>query len=388
MLATRIILTASVAGALLIAGCSEPDAQQASANDTELSVHQFECVTAQPMTDGVRHTMRFSVVGLDQPGYDEDFVWPEEDDSECSGCPVTVTPSDSPFVALNENGVVRRDDGKLIVEGDSDGFYWAYLVMYQNSGYTSGYVRLEDGGGYVDEFYSVASCTVTKTSQAPVEPPDASAVYGFYVNDGFESTDGEPLLVALYPASAELGDGYAGFVDFAPYSEAAEGTELRSGRFRLAATADGYEIQAETDDGAPMTAASWSLSDDGLTIDGVALSGRNKLDGPEYLKQCYALQVLEYEFEESFTPWEYPSVDVATDGSGGYEVSFGGSVFDSSEDEITVGATPEGDFEAVVATDYATYVLRVSAATPARGQVLFGESVDALQVMANVGCYP
>jgi hypothetical protein len=389
MHAMKTILTASVTCALSIAGCSGQEVEQLSAADTERSVHLFECQTDQPMTDGLTHTMRFSVVGLDQPGFDEDFVWPEEDDSDCSGCPVTVAPADSPFVALNENGVVKREDGKLVVEGDSDGFYWAYLVMYENSGYTQGYVRLEDGGGYVDEYYGEASCTVTRTTAAPpVEPPDASAAFGFYVNDEFESADGSPLIVALYPPGAEQADGYAGFVDFAPWDEASEGTELHAGRFRLLGSAGAYEIQAETDSGAAMTAANWSLTDDGLVIDGVTLSRRHELDGAEYLKQCYALQVLEYEFEESFTPWEYPGVDVAADGSGGYEVSFGGSTFDSSEDEITVGENAQGDFEATVVTDYATYVLRVRAGNPARGQVLFGESLESLAVMANVGCYP
>jgi len=55
--------------------------------------------------------------------------------------------------------------------------------------------------------------------------------------------------------------------------------------------------------------------------------------------------------------------------------------------DITVNESDNGDFEAVVVTDYSTYVLRIPAGTPSRGQVLFGDSYDQLQLMANVGCY-
>ncbi|MBW2528919.1 MAG: hypothetical protein JRI23_32385 [Deltaproteobacteria bacterium] len=147
----KSILSASVTTALCIVGCSVEQVGQDSANQTETSVHLFQCETQEPLADGVKHTISFSVVGLDQQGFDEDFLWPEEDgEGDCPECPVQVSPADSPLWALNENGVVIREDGKLIVEGDADGFYWVYLVMYENSGYTRGYVRIEDGGGYVD----------------------------------------------------------------------------------------------------------------------------------------------------------------------------------------------------------------------------------------------
>ncbi len=387
MRAAKTILTAFVTGALFFGGCStQQELEQGSANQTEMSTHLFSCETNKPMADGVRHTMNFAVVGLDQPGFDEDFLWPEDEEGagDCPECPITVDPADSPFMALNENAVVMRDNGKLIVEGDADGFYWVTLVMYENSGYTKGYVRVEDGGGYVDEFYSTARCTVS--TQSVDQPAAPSEMFGFYVNDDFMDGDGEPLMVALYPP-VDSQEVSAGFVDFAPFNADAETTDLLTGVFRLQQSDGVYELVAETDDGAPMTASSWNYQNRVLTINGVSLNRRYQLDPAKYIKQCYALQVLEYEFDEAFTTFEYPGVDVAIDGAGNYEVSLGCVTYDGTEAEIVVSDNVQGDFEATVITEYSTYVLRVPAGAPSRGQVLAGDSLDDLRVIANVGCY-
>lgn len=385
MNAAKTILTASVTTALCIVGCSAQQAEQGSADQTETSVHLFQCETQEPMADGVKHTMTFSVVGLNQPGFDEDFVWPEdEDDENCPGCPVTVTPEDSDFIALNENGGVRREDGKLIVDGDADGFYWAYLVMYEDSGYTRGYVRIEDGGGFVDEAYGKASCTVTEVTPEPAGPPVDSEIYGFYLNYDYEWDGPEPIVVALYPPGPEGLGEYAGYVDYAPFDEQNDISELHQGKFRITGSPGAYEIHAETDAGEPMTASTWRIDDGALVIDGKEMFQTNHVS--DWTKQCYGLQVLEYEFEEGFTPYEYPGVDVRLE-DGHYEVSFGCTNFDHTEAEITVTESEQGDFEAVVVTNWSTYVLRVPAGTPSRGQVLFGDSLDNLEVMANVGCY-
>lgn len=174
-------------------------------------------------------------------------------------------------------------------------------------------------------------------------------------------------------------------MDYAPFDEQNDISDLHRGKFRLSGSPGAYTIHAEMDDGTPMTTSEWRIDGRTLIIDGKEMSRTTHVDG--WVKQCYGLQVVEYEFEEGFTPYEYPGVDVQIDENGDYEVGFGCTNFDSSEAQITVTESEEGDFEAVVATDYTTYVLRVPAGNPSRGQVLFGDSMDSLEVMANVGCY-
>jgi hypothetical protein len=223
---------------------------------------------------------------------------------------------------------------------------------------------------------------VTPGASGPAVDPE---VYGFYVNYDYEWDGPEPLIVGLYPPGADDLGEYAGYVDFAPFDESNDITDLHRGKFRISGSGGSYEILAETDAGEPMTASAWTVSDGTLTIDGYELHQTNHVK--DWVKQCYALQVLEYEFEEGFTPYEYPGVDIQVDEAGSYEVGIGCTSFDNTEDQVTVTETEEGDFEAVVVTDYSTYVVRIPAGTPSRGQVLFGDSLDSLEVMANIGCY-
>lgn len=379
------LATALLTTGLLAQGCAG-DLEQSEANSTATrSVHAFSCKTVEPMEDGSAHELSFSVVGLDAPDFDEDFVWPEDESNEdCPGCPVTVAPASSLLSALNENGVVRRDGGKLIVEGDADGFYWTTLTLYENSGYTKGYVRIEDGGGFVDNDYSVLHCSVTDVTPAP--GPDLSGITGFYTNYDHEYEESGPLRIALYPASDELPAGYDGHVDLSMWDASEVSATVERGWFKV--TSDGGETKLTVvgENGQPLAGGQWSFADNRIYMDGGKMLPHNRLDPQEYPQQCYAMEVLEYEFEEGFTPEEYPMVDVSIDEDGNYEVGFGATNFDHTEADITVGEDASGGFEATVKTSWTTYVLRIPANGPRRGQVLFGDDGE-LELMANIGCW-
>ena len=379
--------TAVLTTGLFAAGCSDVGENEADHRANE-SVHAFQCTTMRPMADGTKHNLKFSVVGLSAPEFDEDFLWPDDEENvDCPGCPVAVEPERSDLEALNANGVVMRDDSKLILEGDADGFYWVTLALYKNSDYTKGYVRVEDGGGFVEEQYSEVHCTVTDVSAAP-SGPDVSPIVGFYSNGDHEYEESGPLTVALYPAGASTPAGYHGHVDLARWDGDEFATTVESGLFKVAVDGDSYTLEVTTESGEPMGGGTWTIADRDLKVEGVEMYHLNQLSRERYIEQCYALEVLEYEFDEGFTPEEYPGVDVGIDDNGDYEVGIGATHFDASEADITVGVTESGDFEATVKTEWSNYVVRIGSENPRRGQVLFGDSEGGeLQVMANIGCY-
>lgn len=364
-------------------GCSGDEPGVDVGHTRDKSVHAFSCTTLEPMEDGAKHELTFSVVGLDAPDFDEDFVWPEEDDNEdCPGCPIAVSPATSLLSSLNDNAVVKRSDGKLILEGDADGFYWVTLALYENSGYTKGYVRIEDGGGFVEEDYSVVHCTMTDVTPAPAA--DLEGITGFYTNWDHEYEESGPLRVALYAGSDELPDGYDGHVDLAMWDGNEFTTTVSRGWFSL--SDDRTSLTVVDENGAPLAGGEWTIADRRIHLEGGEMLPHNRLDPAEYPEQCYAMEVVEYEFEEGFTPEEYPMVDVSIDEAGNYEVGFGATNFDSSEADITVGQDADGNFEATVVTEWSRYVLRIPPSQPRRGQVLY-EDEGELKLMANIGCW-
>ncbi len=376
------LLVAPFTLALLAGGCAtEGDVADEAAHSTATeSVHAFECVTVQPMEDGTKHALSFSVVGLDAPDFDEDFLWPDdESDDDCPGCPVSVTPSESLLTALNENGVVKRDGGNLLVEGDADGFYAVTMKLFENSGYTKGYVRIEDGGGFVVDDYSEVHCTVTQPNDAPDQ--DLSEVLGIYSNFDHEYEESAPLMLALHAPTDAVPDGYAGHVDLSRWDGDTQETTVERGWFTVAETDAGRELTLVTEDGEPLATGAWVDGD--LQIEGALMLPFTHVE--EWLAQCYALHVHHYEFEEGFTPYEYPGVDVIVDDDG-VRVGFGAASFDEDEATITVGQTDDGAFEATVQTEWSTYVLRIPPTSPRRGQVLFGQD-GALEVMADLACF-
>jgi hypothetical protein len=47
----------------------------------------------------------------------------------------------------------------LTLFGDGDGITYAWLVLYKNTNYTKGWVRVQGAGGKGDGFYQKISCT-------------------------------------------------------------------------------------------------------------------------------------------------------------------------------------------------------------------------------------
>lgn len=96
---------------------------------------------------------------------------------------VVQTPSYSPMYALNAGTWIELTDDRLILHGDDsglggDGATKADLVLYENSGFTRGYIR---GLWNEEEFYSTVNCTV-----APVAP------IGRACSEGYAGTPDNP----------------------------------------------------------------------------------------------------------------------------------------------------------------------------------------------------
>ena len=73
--------------------------------------------------------------------------------------PVKVTPKERHVASLNENMTYSSNAERLRISGDSDGFYASELVLYKDSDYKKGFVRISGEPG--DEAYAKVSCTVT-----------------------------------------------------------------------------------------------------------------------------------------------------------------------------------------------------------------------------------
>jgi hypothetical protein len=120
----------------------------------------FTCTTTTP-EDGQTATITFTVSNFvkDPNAKGEmEFVWPEDEDKSC----VTVEPDVSSVASMMwgmADGGIYYADGKLEVTSDGDGCDMGDLVLYEDSRFEKGYVRMEfhcseDNSG----FYSEVSC--------------------------------------------------------------------------------------------------------------------------------------------------------------------------------------------------------------------------------------
>ena len=110
--------------ALSVSACSDSDGKtDADQNLTQAKprIDAFACKTDEPFYDGDVHEARFAVSALDDAD-GIDVVWPDGDDLA-----ISTTPADSPLAALNENLSIRRDDGTMVISGDSDGFFLSLI---------------------------------------------------------------------------------------------------------------------------------------------------------------------------------------------------------------------------------------------------------------------
>jgi len=167
---TAPIALVFAACALAACGGSSTDSQEGNATAKKLPAGdvRFECKTSGKFYGAKTHTVSFTVLNaqkaLSKSKGDvySAFVQDEDDYSV-----VSVSPSNSKLAALDENGGARISNGKLIMEGDSDGFFLVELVLYRNSGFSKGYVSLTDTGEGIGDQYSKISCTHTKVAPQP-----------------------------------------------------------------------------------------------------------------------------------------------------------------------------------------------------------------------------
>jgi hypothetical protein len=149
----------SVAAAPALGACANDDAT--ASNDEELNTRGtllFACKTDRPM-DGSLREIAFSVKSMGSRSMEINAP----DGSQVDYDPIKVTPGNSRITSLNENLDFGAGTRHLRINGDSDGFYLSELVLYKNSGWTKGFVRIyaSDPDESGPNEYSKLSCTVT-----------------------------------------------------------------------------------------------------------------------------------------------------------------------------------------------------------------------------------
>lgn len=153
-------------------GCSADADDEASAGQggelNTITSASFDCKTTGDFYGKKPHTFQFSASGLntDAPDWAGDSAANAEDEG-----PVTFSPENSPLVYLNENWSISMQNGAVRLWGDGDGFETVEVMIYRNSGFKAGYVKVHDGGEGNGDGYSKLSCTVTDLAKAP--PKDA-----------------------------------------------------------------------------------------------------------------------------------------------------------------------------------------------------------------------
>jgi hypothetical protein len=143
--------------ALLAVACSTSGEEaSAAASDVVASTIQgFDCTTDAKVDGDIQH-LQFSVKDMDKKGMD--ILDPNGKPDEESYSPIKVQPEEGRVPSLNENLAWDTANDRLTLHGDSDGFYLVDLVLFKDSGYQKGYLRIshsEDG-----DAYSLVSCKV------------------------------------------------------------------------------------------------------------------------------------------------------------------------------------------------------------------------------------
>lgn len=206
----------------------------------------------------------------------------------------------------------------------------------------------------------------------------------YYAHEPTSEEDGI-LAIALHE-DPEGREGYAGQFDLAQHTAADWMTVHSSGWFRAEADGDALALRLESAEGRPV--AELRYEDGELSAGERGFYRMNLLTDETEIQDCVAFEVTDFQFEEGFTVWEYPSVDVTREADGGYSVSFGGARFDAGDgDEVSVETGDDGVFRATVVTSYGTrYVLEIPPGVPSRGRALFAEEGETLSEMAKVVC--
>ena len=100
---------------------------------------------------------------------------------------------------------------------------------------------------------------------------------------------------------------------------------------------------------------------------------------------CIAMQVVDTGlFEEGFTEYEYPDVEIAKDGTS-YEITLGSGSLDSSDGPITV-TNGARELVANATLGDAKLTLEVANEAPRRGQIRYDDAESDPHLMAHIVC--
>ncbi len=155
-------------GLVLVLSCAGAKDSGDDASDvTSTKLHGDYTVTctttekiAVPEGEDAINKVTFVVRNIDRPEVTLDGL----EDGEA----VVAEPKDNSYLStLNENIGVGNEDGKLTIDGDGDGFLLVDLVLYEDSGFKSGYVKVTDGGEGMGDQYSTVKCTLSAAPDAP-----------------------------------------------------------------------------------------------------------------------------------------------------------------------------------------------------------------------------
>lgn len=119
------------------------------------SVHELSCSTTKKLYDGKVHSLKFQLENLEEGK----ISLVDDEDSE-TGLSFSTTPKSSKLSGLTENWGITRRGGNVRWTGDSDGFFDVELVLYADSAYRAGYVKINDGGEGIGDSYSPLRCRV------------------------------------------------------------------------------------------------------------------------------------------------------------------------------------------------------------------------------------
>jgi hypothetical protein len=198
-----------------LAGCGGSDSGSEEGNLTAqipLGNVEFTCKTTGKFEGAKTHTVKFTIddarKSLSKKS-GEIFSKFEQDEDDYSI--VDVTPESSKLEALNENSGAQLKKDRLVIDGDSDGFYLVELVLYRNSGFKNGYVKLVDSGEGIGDQYSKISCTQKTVGTAAQSPGELVGK----LTDLWDTADYEaPVRVDLGPFSTTSSEPVKMLEDF------------------------------------------------------------------------------------------------------------------------------------------------------------------------------
>lgn len=230
-----------LACALALAACSsatEPHAESSAEQAAKIRpITVFQCETTQPLRGDV-HTFSLEVSSFDDPAHLQ-LNGSTEDWENDENYPIVTAPNDL-LVGLIDNYSISKKNGRFEVHGDSDGFQYTDLVLYENSDYTRGFVRVRENvnpqRGPID--YAPISCeSSSKRPEFQINDDNLLGTYSGDVSDycpgGFDScTDAELKRKVDGSLELVLGGG--------PYWDGKHADVWKQGKVLLFSTKDRY----------------------------------------------------------------------------------------------------------------------------------------------------